>query len=165
MGAAVGSDVPFFLASPCAVVEGRGEVLHPCPGPVGLTWLVAVPDFSVLSVEAYRWLDESEDRSPANGLSRQELCKAIRRTAPSQWKFFNSFSRTVYHRFPVYREWERQLSAAGALFQGLSGSGSAYFGIFPDATSAQAGRAAIKGKFRLAGIVNPVASLPLVRDA
>ena len=47
MASRVGSDVPFFLRGGCAAGRGRGEILDPLPLPLGLWFVVVVPDVTI----------------------------------------------------------------------------------------------------------------------
>jgi 4-diphosphocytidyl-2-C-methyl-D-erythritol kinase len=66
--AAVGSDVPFFLAAGPALVEGRGErvtaLRWPTGEPVGV--LLVTPRVEVSTPEAFRRLDAGGDSGPAD---------------------------------------------------------------------------------------------------
>jgi 4-diphosphocytidyl-2-C-methyl-D-erythritol kinase len=162
VGAAVGSDICFFLNAPCAAVEGRGEAVHPCAGPDDGVWAVAVPEISVLTTAAYRWFDEITMGPAAPGPSREDLCTSMRSLPPARWNFFNSFWRVVSPKFPLYGEMERKFAEAGALFHNLSGSGSAYFGVFSTSAAARDCLESLEGGFRFKGLVQPVRVLPSV---
>src|SRR5690606_517879 len=54
LGAALGSDVSFFLAdTPCALAWGRGERMLILPGPGSAPALIVVPDRAVATADAY----------------------------------------------------------------------------------------------------------------
>jgi 4-diphosphocytidyl-2-C-methyl-D-erythritol kinase len=56
VGAAVGSDVPFFFAGGWALVEGRGERVTPLPSPTGAApgMLVVTPTLAVPTPDVFR---------------------------------------------------------------------------------------------------------------
>ncbi len=163
LGAEIGSDVPFFLGAPCAVVEGRGEIIHSCPGPSrGVTILLAVPDWSVSTAAAYRWLDEQPAAPDPRGPSAASLARAVNQLSPRQWNFFNSFLEVVAARHPRYRQLIDHMDGGGALWHGLSGSGSAYFGVFEKVDAAVKCLHTLRGNFRFQGIVSPLETVPAV---
>ena len=55
------------------------------------------------------------------------------------WELFdNDFERIIYETYPEIRETKVNLQKAGALYSGLSGSGSTVFGIFDNLQKAEA---------------------------
>ena len=59
LGAQLGSDVAFFLSSPTAFAEGRGEVLTPAPAPYPFHVVIATPNCHVDTAWAYKELATS----------------------------------------------------------------------------------------------------------
>ena len=57
---------------------------------------------------------------------------------PMNWELFdNDFERIIYETYPEIRETKVTLQKAGALYAGLSGSGSTVFGVFDDLQKAK----------------------------
>ncbi|HSV55678.1 MAG TPA: 4-(cytidine 5'-diphospho)-2-C-methyl-D-erythritol kinase, partial [Magnetospirillaceae bacterium] len=61
LGAALGSDVPFFLGGACAVVSGRGEFIEPAEAREDYRLVILFPGFPERTVEAYAVLDAARD--------------------------------------------------------------------------------------------------------
>jgi 4-diphosphocytidyl-2-C-methyl-D-erythritol kinase len=149
IGAAIGSDVPFFLSSGTAIVSGRGEEVRPFPGRSDYSVVIVDPGFAVSTAEAYALLDrerpdDSGEADPGSG----ELIEAYGGDIGS-WPFANSFEPIVGgSRRPEIPRIKDLLLRDGASFAAMSGSGSSVFGIFEGrtdkalATMARAGYAA-----------------------
>lgn len=141
IGAALGSDVPFFLGeSTLARGRGRGEVLEPLPPlPVGDLVLV-LPPVHVATAGAYAALGR-----PGGGGA-----KAVQApfTAPSRWEQVEALARNDFQEVVAagHSEVRRSLDAlraAGARPALLSGSGAACFGVFPGEAVARAAAEAL----------------------
>jgi 4-diphosphocytidyl-2-C-methyl-D-erythritol kinase len=141
MGAALGSDIPFFLSgAPLAWAWGRGDRLLPLPPLPRRTVLVVAPAAPVSTAEAYEALalrrEESGARtSPAvlDPASFREW-EAVGRMAA------NDFEDVVFARMPELARIRDTLRTAGAAPALLAGSGSALFGVFRDPADARAAR-------------------------
>ncbi len=122
----LGADVPFFIQGGLQLAEGTGEILSPIvPSPFSeYTILLVKPDFSVSTAEAYAELNKYL-RLPA------ESPKFAASLAPINWRLFeNDFERVLLSTYPEVRTIKSTLLEGGAVFAGLSGSGSTMFGIF-----------------------------------
>lgn len=116
---AVGADVPFFLLGGRAKAEGYGEKLTPLADSETRWLLIARPDvdcptgpmFAKLDEKSYAWRDFPNDETLYNDFERVAPCECI--------------------------ELIERLQAIGAEAAGLTGSGSATFGYFPNRTSAE----------------------------
>lgn len=124
----IGADVPFFLVGGRAIGEGYGEKLTKLPSPDPVEWyVVAQPADLCATASAYARLDEMSYEW---------------RPLPSEFETYNDFERVAPCGSLDLIE---RLLVHGASRAGLTGSGSAVFGIFPDQSSAEA--AAEKMKF------------------
>lgn len=138
VGAEIGSDVPFFLGSPTAFAEGRGEVLSPAPSPYPYHVVVATPNCHVDTAEAYRLLAQSlggiyGDRWPGfRGRFEREA-----QNPELYAELFNDFEGPVLDRFPEIREVKDRLQAFGPDKALLTGSGASVFALFRDETRAR----------------------------
>lgn len=124
----VGADVPFFLVGGRAKAEGYGERLTPCED-VEETFLVVVkPDVNCPTAEMFRaldqidrpWLDFPKEDSPHNDflfVAPEECHRAI-----------------------------RLLRTYSAMDAGLTGSGSAVFGLYERFSFAATGKELMKGE-------------------
>ncbi|MDR0910382.1 MAG: hypothetical protein LBM77_11530 [Spirochaetaceae bacterium] len=126
MGLALGSDVPFFLKcyieeSNCAQVTGRGEHIEMLPAMTGFCVLLAMPEFTSSTVEAYKVLDAY--RAARVGVGGFQT----RPYDPHRNDFLPALNQNGQ-----YDEVLAALKDAGAVSVGLSGSGSCCFGIIPD---------------------------------
>jgi 4-diphosphocytidyl-2-C-methyl-D-erythritol kinase len=148
LAALLGSDVPFFVrfaAGDCsaAFVEGRGERIEPVNPPL-LNIVIVNPGMKSGTAEAFAMLDaarlrETSDKTPPKRLSRTDMLEFLQRN-PADWPFVNDFLQVFLEMPPknnVYRAILHDLDANGAIFSGLSGSGSSCFGVFPDSQSAK----------------------------
>jgi 4-diphosphocytidyl-2-C-methyl-D-erythritol kinase len=143
MAAILGSDVPFFLTGGAAWVSGRGEHIEPLPRLKEFVVLLVKPPFQSATNEAFQLLDiHREKNNPStpttSGLGPVELKNAWI-GPPQSWPFFNDFLPFLAET-EVYQRIIKNLREAGALFSGLSGSGSCCFGIFENREKAGAAK-------------------------
>ncbi|MDR2476270.1 MAG: 4-(cytidine 5'-diphospho)-2-C-methyl-D-erythritol kinase, partial [Treponema sp.] len=97
LGAALGSDVPFFLANtPAAWVSGRGERIQPIAAPSRLWFVLVNPGIPSGTQAAFRLLDEYRARVPGAGKAASlagDSAALIGALAadPCSWPFENDF--------------------------------------------------------------------------
>ena len=124
----IGSDVPFFIDGKTKLVRGRGEVIIPIKNSLlkNLYILLVFPSFKVSTKWAYANLKKNLD-----GILYCDKFPPLDEC--TDWKFFkNDFEDVVGSTYPEILEIKKFLYNNGALFSGLSGSGSTMFGIYND---------------------------------
>ena len=144
LAAELGSDVPFFLTSPCALGKGRGErlkVLEPCSK---FQVLLVFPGFPIATSWVYQNLRLKLTKRPNNiSILRKNLSLSNITSLGSQ--LYNDLESVVIQKFPEVKVVKNELWAWGALGVLLSGSGSTVFGIFDDPEKAQVACASLNG--------------------
>jgi 4-diphosphocytidyl-2-C-methyl-D-erythritol kinase len=159
----LGSDVPFLLSSEVvALGTGRGDEITPLPALERKQVLLIIPDFSVSTKDAYSWLDD--DRA-AGLTSKLDVPRLANVDELHSWTRITSLARNdfvdpIARRYPVITEILDALRKAGASFAGMTGSGSALFGLFetvPNLTDLVAFRSgAIRVTQTAISVVHPV---------
>jgi len=127
----IGSDVPFFLNGSTAIVEGRGDVVHPVQSLKGIYFLLVFPEFRVSTKRAYEIFDEFGNFS--QGLHTKELISFLEKEysiSELNNRLYNDFGvlfRDKDYRFiNLFKEIEH---ITGQKFH-LTGSGSVVFSLF-----------------------------------
>jgi 4-diphosphocytidyl-2-C-methyl-D-erythritol kinase len=172
LAAEIGSDVPLFLLGGAVVGVGRGEEVFPLPDIPSLPCVLALPGIGVSTPQAYRDWDglcaltpESPSAtitvlsrsiaaafiephssgvfSSGEGLAENPLLALVRTGIE------NDFERVVFPQYPFLGEIKRILAAGSgkedaAVYAGLSGSGSALFGLYRTVEAAQAAMSRLK---------------------
>lgn len=113
----LGSDVPFFLVGGTAYATGRGEILTPLPPMSGIPLLLVLPEERVLTKDAF---------ARVTRYSQPLGIDAYRDFA----NFTNDFEEPVFAMLPRLRALKQRLLDAGAVWAGMSGSGSTLVGAF-----------------------------------
>jgi 4-diphosphocytidyl-2-C-methyl-D-erythritol kinase len=127
VAASLGSDVPFFLIGGTAMGLGRGEIVQALPDAPPRAVVLVHPHIGVSTAEAYGWYD-------------QDVGASLPEVGPWSGSIVNELEVPVVRRHPEIGAARAALGQAGALAAGMSGSGSAVFGLF--AAPARARRAA-----------------------
>jgi 4-diphosphocytidyl-2-C-methyl-D-erythritol kinase len=131
----LGSDVPFFLHGGTALGLGRGEELYPLPDLPAARGLLVAPAIHSSTAEAYRDLSARLTSIPLqNKLSSFQ--QEVWRGAVDD----NDFEEVVLARYPELRQIKEQLIRVGARPAAMTGSGSAMFGVFAEATQLERAR-------------------------
>jgi 4-diphosphocytidyl-2-C-methyl-D-erythritol kinase len=162
-GQSLGSDVPFFLFAPSAVVAGRGETV--CPVVIeGGRWVVLVnPGFGVNTKWAYQELAATRlavtPLSPVQqNLDRQSHVSWDQLIAAAE----NDFEAPVFAAHEKLREIKRNLQNYGAEIALLSGSGATVFGVFANEARARQAQAQFANEKSMKAFVVSTCSGPLV---
>lgn len=120
----LGSDCPFFLKNTAQLATGRGEKLKE----VSVTLhnyfgIIIKPKFSISTAEAYSLIKPNPE---------VENLESILKLKPEQWKggLVNDFESVLENKYPELKVIRNKLYDSGAVYASMSGSGSAYFGIF-----------------------------------
>jgi 4-diphosphocytidyl-2-C-methyl-D-erythritol kinase len=162
VGQPLGSDVPFFLFAPSAVVTGRGEMVKP----IRISdsrWVVLVnPGFGVETKWAYQEL--AMTRGSVRPLSQIHV--DLDRQTHVNWPQLaeaaeNDFETPVFARHDSLRRIKQVLLAGGAELALLSGSGATVFGLFHDQVAAKQAQAQVPQGKELKAYVVPTCSGPL----
>ena len=124
----IGSDCPFFLDSRPKKVTGRGEVLEPVSLDLSeYHYVVVYPGIEVSTKEAYQHITPQTPSVP--------LGQKVQRSVEDWHKeIHNDFEDYVLAAHPAIKRIKDELYQQGALFASLTGSGSAVYGIFKEAT-------------------------------
>ena len=128
----LGSDVPFFLGPPASLCRGRGEVMTKLK-PRELFLVVVKPPESLPTAAVYRKYDES----PRASLFPESFLKAYDSGSVSDVgaSFGNALEAPAEELEPKVGA-VRKLMKAYTPYVSMSGSGSAFFGLFKDLASA-----------------------------
>ena len=121
----LGSDVPFFLLNKPVYATGRGEVMTPIDLDLSNYRLKIVkPDIHISTKEAYAGVTPRES---------DIFLPDILKKSPNDWKnlVVNDFEESLFNKIPALKTVKEGLYQEGALYASMSGSGSAFFGIFP----------------------------------
>jgi 4-diphosphocytidyl-2-C-methyl-D-erythritol kinase len=126
----VGSDVPFFASGrDAALARGHGERLEPCRLGAPAWVVVAWPGVALSTAEVY-----ARYRPPAGALERAEALTdepfATADVARLAALVENDLAAPAEQLCPPIAGLRAQLLGCGALAAGVSGSGSAVFGLF-----------------------------------
>ncbi len=140
----LGSDVPFFLHGGTALGLGRGEELYPLPDMPAAQGVLVLPNIHSSTVEAYKALSARLITTSAQSKLSNFQADVWRGIGGS-----NDFEEVVFEQHPQLRELKQRLIRLGASPAAMTGSGSAIFGIFPEADK----RAGAARHFPEAGVV------------
>jgi len=137
-GLLLGSDVPFFVSgSSACLAQGRGERLEPAESMAHDSGIVILwSGKRVLTSEAYQIVDQilTFDINIIKIVTREFTAHCERGSA---WAMGNDFESPVFSAIPDLASARNRLLEQGAFFAGLSGSGSALFGLFSDIKAAR----------------------------
>ncbi|MGC8864833.1 MAG: 4-(cytidine 5'-diphospho)-2-C-methyl-D-erythritol kinase [Bacteroidales bacterium] len=119
----LGSDCPFFLhPQPCSA-SGRGEVLQPLDFSLKDHFLVMVkPEIHISTRDAYGNIQPCVNPHPAE----------ILRQPKETWReaLVNDFEAWALQAYPELIALKQALYDSGAFYASMSGSGSAFYGLF-----------------------------------
>ena len=125
--ARLGSDCAFFIYNRPMLGTGRGEVLEPFEVDLtGYRLEVFIPEgVAVSTADAYRGIVPALPQKPLREVLAQDI---------STWKedLRNDFEATVFQKYPALSTVKDMLYGRGAVYAAMSGSGSAFFGIYKD---------------------------------
>ena len=126
IAASIGSDTPFFIDGKIKFIQGRGEIINNYSAPIldTLYILLIFPPFKISTKWAFSKIKKTLHES-FSGYKFPALDSNV------NWKFFkNDFEEIVGSAYPEIFEIKDALYKNGALYSGLSGSGSTVFGIY-----------------------------------
>ena len=124
----IGSDVPFFLNGGFQLIKGTGDYLQPIETTIfnNKKILLIHPKFHISTKWAY-----SEVKKHLLTSNNKPKFSAL--TEKVNWNLFeNDFEKFVCTTYPEILKLKKLLKNDGALYSGLSGSGSTVFGLYND---------------------------------
>ena len=145
----LGSDVPFFLFSPCAIGRSRGEILEPVKSSNKFYVLMVYPGFPISTAWVYGNL-KLKLTKPENNINilKNFILRSEFAQLGATW--INDLEPIVFQEYPEIFGIKKEMLALGAKGALLSGSGSTVFGIFDNPEKANTAYTRLKGeKFRL----------------
>ena len=164
IGQLLGSDVPFFLFAPSAVVAGRGEASRARRSlegsAMGRAWSTrgsaSKPNGRTRQLAATR--EVIRPLSPGHArLDQHEVISWPQLAAAAE----NDFEAPVFAAHAMLREIKQTLRAQGRRSRFLSGSGATVFGVFHDESAAHQAHTQFARDTRLNVFVVSTCSKPL----
>lgn len=139
----LGADVPFCLYGGTALAKGVGEKLQPLAAMPDCFLVVAKPNFSVATKDAFSLYDRQPAVDyPASGALLRGLEQGDLKAVADN--LYNALEAPVGGQKPLILRLRETLSRQGALGARMTGSGSAVFGIFD--TEDKARQAAVQAR-------------------
>lgn len=139
----LGSDCPFFLHDQPCIATGRGEILEPATIDLSGYYIVLIhPGIHISTAQAFSELQTKAEGRPASShptsshpaspLPPSSL-KTILGQPVTSWRssLINDFEAPLCKRYPELQKIKDRLYEAGAVYASMTGSGSAFYGLFP----------------------------------
>ena len=132
LGTGLGADVPFFLGAPVALGTGTGSDLTPLDHRLPFALVVVKPALGISTAEAYRGVVPT--MRPTGELTEIVISNDLER-----WRreLQNDFENPIVSKHPELGDIRRGLMELGAGYVSMSGSGSAFYGVFEQANRAR----------------------------
>lgn len=125
LAAELGADVPFFIRGKVQLGRGVGDRLSPVALANDPAVVVVIPPLQIDTGWAYSLFDGQAEFAGTDDYGE------IAESSPVQWdRLENDFEEVIFPHHPHLQEIKAALIQAGAVYAGLSGSGSAVVGLF-----------------------------------
>ncbi len=163
MAAELGSDVPFFFYGGAAAVSGRGEVVESLDPVSGFIMVLAKPEsLGISTAQAYREVDlwRKVNQEKQSYVEKEDMIDQYLHGSPAEWTFYNTFFETFKKQYKPLEFISNLLYDSGAVFTGLSGSGSAVFGIFLTEDKAESAKTRLSEYFPFVERIISINSIP-----
>lgn len=124
----LGSDCGFFIHNEPSLVKGRGEVIVPINLNLkGLGLKLVLPGLHISTKLAFSKITPKNRNIDENLFSLENI---------HDWKKYleNDFEKSVFSEFPSLVSIKKEIYDSGAIYASMSGSGSTFFGIYPNAS-------------------------------
>lgn len=121
----IGSDCSFFIQNTPCFAELKGENLTPIEINLSNYYLKLIkPSIHISTAKAYQNIKPQKTT-----ISFKQI---IEEKTVEEWKnyLYNDFEKQAFIDFPILKAIKQQMYDEGALFAGMTGSGSAIFGIY-----------------------------------
>ena len=134
MGLEIGSDVPFFLNGPSALIQGRGEGITHMDFDSSMTLLLVKPPVSVSTAWAYKSVKKLTKKT----IDIKLFCRAFdeRDFGSLSNMLKNDLEKIVVKEYPVVGKIKNGLLEQGSVLSAMSGSGPTVFGVFESTANA-----------------------------
>jgi 4-diphosphocytidyl-2-C-methyl-D-erythritol kinase len=133
LGAELGSDVPFFFATPAAWCTGRGEVVEPLPLGRPLDFVLACPPMGLSTAEVFRGMTVPAE--PLDGTALQQA--AVNGAVEELGRYMHNRLQEVAERLcPAVADLARRMTALGPAGTLMSGSGTTVVALCRNAAEA-----------------------------
>ncbi len=122
----LGSDCPFFIENKTALAKGRGEQLLPIELDLSAFHFgIVKPPIHISTSWAFSQINPRANRKPLIEIIAQPI---------ETWEneLINDFEEPILKSYPEIAAIKERLKGCGAVYNSMSGSGSAVFGIFED---------------------------------
>lgn len=151
----LGSDVPFFVPSKPARVEGIGERLTPLPVKRPVVMVIATPAVAKSTGNVYKLFDELTrvERPDSHAM---EVALASGDLEGVTAALGNVFEQVMLPRHPEIRQLKEAMLQGGALGALMSGAGPTVLGIVPDHEAGRGLLERIRGLAQCAYVVETV---------
>lgn len=125
----LGSDVPFFIINKPCFATGRGEILE--------LLNINLTNYKILIINPGIHIDTKWAFSKIIPQQPKNYIKEIITLPVESWKdkLQNDFEVPVFSEFPEIENVKKEMYQLGAVYAGMSGSGSSVFGIFSKETN------------------------------
>jgi 4-diphosphocytidyl-2-C-methyl-D-erythritol kinase len=144
-GGELGSDVPFFFLGGKCLGVGTGAEVYPLEDSSKQYILLVVPSFPVSTAGAYSRLSLKLTKKDSLG-KIPAFCSGYLNSLGGALALGNDFESVVFSDFPQLKKIKQLLIESGARGAGLSGSGSALFGVFGSKKELFMARSAMKAE-------------------
>ena len=126
LSAKLGADCAFFINPVPSFATGIGEELSPIDVNLGkYTLAIVKPPLKISTKDAFSSITPQKP---------MKCCREIVRQPVETWKteLVNDFERSIFSLYPEVADIKKKLYDLGAVYASMSGSGSAFFGIFEE---------------------------------
>lgn len=122
--AKIGADCAFFIRNKPAFATGIGNILTPTEvNLTGYTLVLVKPQIHISTKDAYAQVTPTKPQISITEIVKHPL---------AEWRtlLINDFEKSVFAKYPQLQTIKEKLYGMGAEYASMSGSGSAFFGIF-----------------------------------
>ena len=140
IAAELGSDVPFFLYGGACRCTGRGEIIQSVPAPAGVDMVIIKPPVALSTKDVFGRVDLESPHLPTASADPTVQAIATGRAQQIASSLFNRLTQPATELTDQMECVSKKFEQVGSLGHQMSGSGSSYFGIFPNRKSARVAR-------------------------
>ena len=156
----VGSDVAFCVAGGTALARGRGEALLDLDPMPDCCIVVCKPGFSISTPELFQKLDQIHlRRHPDTAGMQAAITEGDLRGCTM--RMYNVFEEVPDRRMRTVTEIKSAMLDFGALGAIMTGTGSAVFGVYQDAGTAEKCAAELSREYKFCSVVRPIKRLSI----